>query len=210
MTGHIAKVFYKEDGTYSEHNAGLGEIKLILHQNHWRKNDKVTFDDPKKGKQIGKISKVLPEEVTIQFKSKTNNVKLLHDDARLKKIKSSNLSERQGTGYRQYTCTEQIVEIKGQKMIVEHLQQQLEYVEPERKNETRALRRMFAAKRIEKDSKKTKESEAVSLDDIFSNGIQSIVECSENKLKMRLNALWPSEKTQEKQYWQSIMENQNQ
>jgi len=66
-------------------------------------------------------------------------------------------------------------------MIVEHLQQQLEYVEPERKNETRALRRMFAAKRIEKDSKKTKESEAVSLDDIFSNGIQSIVECSENK-----------------------------
>ena len=89
---------------------------------------------------------MLPEEVTIQFKSKTNNVKLLHDDARLKRIKSSNLSERQGTGYRQYTCTEQIVEIKGQKMIVEHLQQQLEYVEPERKNETRALRRMFAAK----------------------------------------------------------------
>ena len=26
MTGHIAKVFYKEDGTYSEHNGVLGEI----------------------------------------------------------------------------------------------------------------------------------------------------------------------------------------
>ena len=106
-TGQMAKEFYKKDGTYSEHSVGLGEAKSILHQHNWRENDKVNFDDPKKGKLIGKISKVLPEEVTIQFKSKASNVKLLHDDAKLKRVKSSNLSERQWNGY------EQMVEIKG-------------------------------------------------------------------------------------------------
>ena len=55
----MAKVFYTEDGTFSEHDVGLGEIKAILHKNNWRKNAKVTFIVPKKEGRIGKISNVL-------------------------------------------------------------------------------------------------------------------------------------------------------
>ena len=58
IEGQMAKVFYKEDGTFSEHDVGLGEIKSILHESNWRKHDKVTFVVTKKGKLIGKISKV--------------------------------------------------------------------------------------------------------------------------------------------------------
>ena len=47
--GQMAQVFPKEDGTFSEHNVGLGEIKSILQQNNWREHDKVTFVVPKKG-----------------------------------------------------------------------------------------------------------------------------------------------------------------
>ena len=32
--GAMAKVFYKEDGTFSEHNAEFGEIKLILYKHN--------------------------------------------------------------------------------------------------------------------------------------------------------------------------------
>ena len=85
----MAKVFYKDDVTFSEHVVGLEEIKSMLHQNNWRKNDKVTFEIPKKGTLIEKISKVLPREVTIQFKGKAANAKVLHDDDDLKRIKSS-------------------------------------------------------------------------------------------------------------------------
>jgi hypothetical protein len=66
-------------------------------------------------------------------------------------------------------------------MLVECIQQQLEYVELERRNETRALRRLFYAKRVKKDSKKSDESEEVSPEDIFNEGIQSIADCSKNK-----------------------------
>ena len=181
IEGQMAKVFYKEDGTFSEHDVGLGEIKSILHKNNWRKNDKVTFVVPKKGKLIGKISKILPGEVTIQFKGKASNAKVLHDDENLKRIKSSNLSSRLGNGYGQHTSSERTVEINGKKMLVEHIQQQLEYIEPERKNETRALRRLFCAKRVKRDSKKSDESDEESKEDIFNKGIQSIVDCSKNK-----------------------------
>ena len=48
-------------------------------------------------------------------------------------------------------------------MIVEHLQQQLEYmyVESERKNETRALRKMLAAKRVKKDERMSRVSRRI-------------------------------------------------
>ena len=96
IESQMVRVFYKEDVTFSEHDVGLGEIKSILHQNNWRTHDKVTFVAPKKGKLIGKISKVLPGEVTIQFKGKASNARVLHDDENLKRIKSSNLSSRLG------------------------------------------------------------------------------------------------------------------
>ena len=179
IEGQMAKVFYKEDGTFSEHDVGLGEIKSMLHQNNWRKNDKVTFVVPKKGKLIGKISKVLPREVTIQFKGKASNAKVLHDDDNLKRVKSSNLSSQLGNGYGQHTRSERTVEIEGKKMLVECIQQQIEYVEPERKNETKALRRMFNAERVKPDS--PYESEEESKEEIFNKGIQSIVDCSQNK-----------------------------
>ena len=92
IEGQMAKVFYKEDDTLSEHDVGLEEIKSMRHQNNWRKFDKVTFEILKKGKLIGKMSKVLPREVTIQFKGKAANAKVLHDDDNLKRIKSSSLS----------------------------------------------------------------------------------------------------------------------
>ena len=92
----MAKVFYKEDGTFSEHDVGLGGIKSILHQSNWRKHDKVTFVVPQKGNLIGKLSKVLPGEVTIQFKDKASNAKVLHADDNLQRIKSSNLSSQCG------------------------------------------------------------------------------------------------------------------
>ena len=129
---------------------------------------------------IGKISKILPGEVTIQFKGKASNAKVLHDDENLKRIKSSNLSSQLGNGYGQHTSSERTVEINGKKMLVEHIQQQLEYIAPERKNETRALRRLFCAKRVKGDSKKSDESDEESKEDIFNKGIQSIVDCSKN------------------------------
>ena len=177
----MAKVFYKEDGAFSEHEAGLGEIKSMRHQNNWRKNGKVTFEIPKKGKLIGKISKVLPREVTIQFKGKAANDKVLHADDNLKRFKLANLSSQCGDGYGQLTHNEKTIEIDGKTMLVECIQQQLEHVEPERRNETRALRSLFCAKRVKKDSKKSDESEEVLPEDIFNTGVQSIVDCSKNK-----------------------------
>ena len=94
------------------------EIKSMLHQKNWRKNDKVTFVVPQKGKLSGKISKVLPGEVTIQFKGKAANAKVLHDDDNPKRIKSSNLSSQCGNGYGQHTRSERTVEIDGKTMLV--------------------------------------------------------------------------------------------
>ena len=37
IEGQMAKVFYKEDGTLSEHDVGLGEIKSILHKKQLEK-----------------------------------------------------------------------------------------------------------------------------------------------------------------------------
>ena len=79
---------------------------------------------------IGKISKVLPGEVTIQFKGKAANVKVPHDDDNLKRIRSSNLSSRCGNGYGQHKRSERTVEIDSKTMLAECIQQQLEYVEP--------------------------------------------------------------------------------
>ena len=177
----MAKVFYKEDGTFSEPGVGLGKIKSMLHQNNWTKNDKVTFVVPKKGKPIGKISKVLPREVTIQSKGKAANTKVLHDDDNLKRVKSSNLSSQCKHGYGQHTRSERTIENDGKTMLVERILQHLEYVEQERRNETRALGILFCAKRVKKYSKKSDESEEVSLEDIFNKGIQSVVDCSKNK-----------------------------
>ena len=108
---------------------------------------------------IGKINKVLPGEVIIQFKSKASNAKVLHDDVNLQRIESSNLSSPHGNGYGQHTRDEKTVEINGKKMLIECVQQQIEYIEPERKNDSKALKRMFCAKRVEKDSKPSGETE---------------------------------------------------
>ena len=77
----------------------------------------------------------------------------------------------------QHTRKERTVDNNGKTMLVECIQQQLEYFEPERKSETRALRRSFCAKRVKKDSKKSDESEEESTEDVFNKGIQSIVDC---------------------------------
>jgi hypothetical protein len=87
----------------------------MLHQSNWRKDDEVTFGIPKKGKLIGKISKVLPREVTIQFKGKAANDKVLHADDNLKRFKLANLSSQCGDGYGQHTRSERTVEIKARK-----------------------------------------------------------------------------------------------
>ena len=50
-----------------------------------------------------------------------------------------------------------------------------------KKNETRALGRLFCVKRVKKDSKESDEFEEDSTEDIFNKGIQSIVDCSKNK-----------------------------
>ena len=146
---------------------------------------------------IGKISKILPGEVTIQFKGKASNAKVLHDDDNLKRIKSSNLSSQLGNGYGQHTRSERTVEINGKKMLVEHIQQQLEYIAPERKNETRALRRLFCAKRVKRDSKNQtnlmKNQKKISSTREFNQSY------TVQRTRMKLNVLWPSERTQERQ-----------
>ena len=107
---------------------------------------------------IGKISKVLPGEVTIQFKGKASNAKVLHDDVNLQRVESSNLSSQLGNGYGQHTHNEKTVEIDGKKMSIECVQQQIESIEPEKGDETKAPRRLFCAKRAKKDSKPSDES----------------------------------------------------
>ena len=66
-------------------------------------------------------------------------------------------------------------------MVIECAQQAVEYIEPERKNESKALKKMFCAKRVKKDSKPSVETEEESPADIFAKGIQSILDCSKNK-----------------------------
>ena len=56
-------------------------------------------------------------------------------------------------------------------MLIECVQQQIEYIEPERMNEWKALKRMICAKRVEKDSKPSGETEEESQEDIFNKGI---------------------------------------
>ena len=62
IEGTMAKVFYNEDGTFSEQDAELGEIKSILYKHNWRKHDQVTFSDPKKGEMLGKKASYFQEK----------------------------------------------------------------------------------------------------------------------------------------------------
>ena len=126
---------------------------------------------------IGKISKVLSGKVSVQFKGKASNAKVLHDHDNLQRVKSANLSSPLGNGYGQHTRNERTVEIDGKQLLIECVQQQIKCIEPERKDETEDLRRLFYAKRVKKDPTPSDESEEESQEDIFNKGIRSSIEC---------------------------------